>query len=185
VKKECIARSLNSVVIERKMIQGEVKQDENGNLSLLDSSDVVMVNEPPVFADKFDEIGKPNGVDPDASNGNEPQLIKEPGYFTRAELTIQRVETHLLDPSPISVSALAESSASDDSPSNGIEGLSQPNGNSPRAKEEGSSISETLARNLRVAVVGKKNATQIDQEKPCPLPIIDPCHHYFGQGMWM
>lgn len=161
LQKECIARSLNSVVLERKIIQAEVQTDEKGDLVLVNSCSPITVNERPVFAEKMINS---NGLDVEESHGNGTKLRKESGFFTRAEITIQRVETHLLDPSPISIAALADSSASGDSPTKVSAGFgSAPNGTLPQAEEEGTSISETLARNLRVAVVGKYRTYHCEQ----------------------
>lgn len=148
---ECIARSLNSVVLERKMIQNEIVKDENGNL-VKGVAEAITEHEPAMFAGSIGVLGI---VD---CNGSRSKLGKQPGIFTRAEVTIQRVETHLLDPSPISVAALAESTA----PSAAGNIYSPPTltGKPPQAsnQDEGTSISDTLARNLRVAVVGNVDA---------------------------
>ena len=168
---ECIARSLNAVVLERKMIQQEVKMD--GNNIVRDERQQVIVNEPPVFG-----LGKAfEGHDDEAIYGkfiaseqSTMRLAIEPGIFTRCEITIHRVETHLLDPSPVSVAALAslsdrapdnstqeiKSSASqggDNEGKNGMPGRIQP------TQKENMAISETLSsRNIRVAVVGNVDA---------------------------
>ncbi|KAL9189440.1 hypothetical protein ACHAXT_009115 [Thalassiosira profunda] len=192
---ESIARSLNSVVLERKMIQGEIVEDSSGGLKLVDDvSEVVFVDEPPVLGkgihmngcnvnedEKFgDEVMeeveevKPNG-------GKKVKLCTEEGSYTRCELTIQRVETHLLDPSPLSLSSLsrgasfAESRAS--SFAEGMDGAMaatdlhkmenlQMNGStdqpavvSPEKEDKPLSVEETLSsRNIRVAVVGNVDA---------------------------
>jgi ribosome biogenesis GTPase A len=87
------------------------------------------------------------------------ELIKEPGVFTRAELTLQRIETHLLDLSPFSVSAIAND--------NDKLGQRKTNGDSSPAssvqpadfKKESMTVGETLStRNIRVAVVGNVDA---------------------------
>jgi Elongation factor Tu GTP binding domain len=168
---ECIARSLNAVVLERKMIQQEVKME--GDNIVKDDRQQITVVEPPVF-----ELGKAfEGHDDDTellkSNSAEDstiQLTKEPGTFTRCEITIHRVETHLLDPSPISLAALALSSSSSRTADNSTEepsGSLSPDDDAetnipaliPPTKKENMAISETLSsRNIRVAVVGNVDA---------------------------
>ena len=82
-------------------------------------------------------------------------LRMEDGVYPRCELTIQRVETHLLDPSPMSVAVFALATAGN------AKGLpEQANESSPTQKPDATtksghvSISETLSsQNIRVAVV--------------------------------
>lgn len=162
---ESIARSLNSVVLERKMIQNEIverpveeEDDDETNeerkevLMLRDNQDeVVVVDEPPVLnnhvhdsyagVEKLDndddekKLGSEAGDEDDGETpreekklgseagdvdnaGGSPRkkkpkakLCTEEGSYTRCELTIQRVETHLLDPSPLSLSSLSRESS--------------------------------------------------------------------------
>lgn len=147
---ESIARSLNSVVLERKMIQGEIVEvfsrgddaDDYmnghdgpegtgaGELRLVDDRrEVIVVDEPPVLGrghhlassmsedEKFgdEDEGEVRGEVIDNSNNNKgkkaQKLCTEEGSHTRCELTIQRVETHLLDPSPLSLSSLSRGSS--------------------------------------------------------------------------
>lgn len=187
---ECIARSLNAVVVERKMIQNEIVQDGDGNVAK-GESEILFVNEPPVFGlgdhslsshgdDHDHQNGTTKGEELHHDNEHEQQqqlLAKKPGSFTRAEVTIQRVETHLLDPSPISLAALADSGATtngtntEESSSSELTGKqlarpsneSQANGNNENGTsathKKDFSIAETLsARNIRVAVVGNVDA---------------------------
>eukprot|EP00571_Detonula_confervacea_P002981 CAMPEP_0172313254 /NCGR_PEP_ID=MMETSP1058-20130122/19833_1 /TAXON_ID=83371 /ORGANISM="Detonula confervacea, Strain CCMP 353" /LENGTH=754 /DNA_ID=CAMNT_0013026877 /DNA_START=288 /DNA_END=2552 /DNA_ORIENTATION=- len=143
---ESIARSLNAIVLERKMIQSEIVEvvagnnGEDGNdeavdgdreeeLSLVqDRSRVVVVEEPPVLGSRNinqgynQNIGEENKEDEkEEKDGGEikggkngktmKKLCMEEGSYTRCELTIQRVETHMLDPSPLSLSSLSRASS--------------------------------------------------------------------------
>jgi GTPase len=131
---ECIARSLNAIVVERVMIQHEVVERDGELVVAPDGS--IRAFEAPIFGDAS---GKEVVVKED------PMLCKEPGVMTRGELSIHRVETHLLDPSPKSVAELANAS--------------QGNGTLEANHDESFSIGETLsARNIRVAVVGNVDA---------------------------
>ena len=104
---ESIARSLNAVVIGRKMIQNEVDEGE-GRLRLADHPPLV-IDEPSVLGvggaildgvsvdedskeEKTEDIINTVGV----KKGKAKKLCTEEGSFTRCELTIQRIETHLL-----------------------------------------------------------------------------------------
>lgn len=152
---ECIARSLNAVVVERKMIQEEIVLDEQGNPKK-SGGQPVYVLEPSLlgdgrdhFADDFEHQREEKSTD---ENPDGALLNKEKGVFTRADLTIQRVETHLLDPSPVSLAELARGQdASTEMQQNG--------GNTKASAGEGPSLTETLSsRNIRVAVVGNVDA---------------------------
>jgi elongation factor 1-alpha len=164
---ECIARSLNAVVAERKMIQNEVTLDDKGNAVKVDSnSEPLVVIEPCLLGDAY---GKKQTVEKLQNEEPAVGLVKETveGVYTRAEILIQRVETHLLDPSPISLAELASSTASmsiDDN--NNIDNINNPI--SPaildpkivdNERTETLSVGETLSsRNIRVAVVGNVDA---------------------------
>ena len=106
---QSIARSLNAVVIGRKMIQNEVHEGE-GRLRLADNPPLV-IDEPSVLGvgganldgatvnedskeEKTEDII--NNSDIGVKKGKAPKLCTEEGSFTRCELTIQRIETHLL-----------------------------------------------------------------------------------------
>ena len=193
---ECIARSLNAVVVERKMIQNEIVNDGDGKIYKGDK-EILAVYEPSVFG--MGREHHPQNDDgqmspePADDSESEQQLAKEPGVFTRAEVTIQRVETHLLDPSPISLSKLAESNSANGKNDNSTstlepngENLSEPSGTSPENGEgaqsaknnEIFSIQETLsARNIRVAVVGNVDAGKcwfvVTETKMCPWSLHD------------
>jgi GTPase len=155
---ECIARTLNAVVLERKMIQNEVVIDVEEN-RVLSHEEPIVVIEPSLLGDSMgvtiSDVARLENEADDAIR------LRKGEAFTRAELRIQRIETHLLDPSPRSVLELADSSASLKSSAaalpNGQEGSSE-DGKVAGETEKGS-IGETLsARNIRIAVVGNVDA---------------------------
>ena len=193
---ESIARSLNAIVLERKMIQNEIEMGEDGNLKLVDNiNDVLVVEEPPVLGRGSDGF---NGEDEkeEKSCGEDEEVRKKKTLaklsatdeaYTRCELTIQRVETHLLDPSPLSLSSLSRGSSfaegfngAEATTLNNLERLklhSSPSSTSCRKEESKfsgesvtnkelndthhivNSVEETLTtRNIRVAVVGNVDA---------------------------
>ena len=150
---ECLARSLNSVVLERKMIQNEVHRNEMGAPQKA-KGDPVAIMEPSLLGDGKDQFHRYEDhyehqreeKSTDESVTEQPQLIKDPGVYTRAELTIQRVETHLLDPSPPSIVALSSTTT-------------KTSITRPKQVGENMSVAETLSsRNIRVAVVGNVDA---------------------------
>jgi hypothetical protein len=159
---ECIARSLNAVVIERKMIQNEVTYDKAGN-PIISGEDPVWEIEPCLLGDGNDHFDgdyqhhREEKADDKHATNSKP-LNKQTGTFTRAELTIQRVETHLLDPSPVSLAELAKGGdtkqqSSGNITSNGATGTTCIDGGA------GPSLTETLSsRYIRVAVVGNVDA---------------------------
>lgn len=157
---EYIARSLNSVVLERRMIQKELVQDENGNIEK-SSGPVSSVLEPSLLGDGrehfFDEDGEQKKSE---TPPEEDKIDKAPGAFTRGELTIQRIETHLLDPSPMSLKELGKSQDGNETSNGASNG--QASASLPMKLSNGSeppSLSETLSsRNIRVAVVGNVDA---------------------------
>ena len=191
---ECIARSLNSVVMERTMIQNEVVDDVDGNPVVVTDSEPVIVQEPPTWS----VSGSPGQIQDQGSHSSgEEQLLSDikhsgqqqdqllrkgqeqngQGVYTRAQIVIHRIETHLLDPSPISLEELAQSvdamslrelptiSPSNNSFSNGEfntenEGNDNSSPNNDKTKSaENLSIGETLSsRNIRIAVVGNVDA---------------------------
>ena len=195
---ESIARSLNSVVIERKMIQNEIVMGEDGEARLVeDLGKVLVVEEPPVLGVRNVDFGHDtsnedekeektsSGDDGNAIEGKKSsgKLSTAEGAFTRCELTIQRVETHLLDPSPLSLSALSRASSFGEGVDgsmaattlNKIESLrlgsnfSLPKKDAKYSPETTNnddtiddpvvSVEETLSsRNIRVAVVGNVDA---------------------------
>jgi elongation factor 1-alpha len=180
---ECIARSLNSIVVERKMIQNEVMDDASGNPIRVENASPIVVHEPPTWGMSGAHFG-PAAPMPEEENKEEITStwpLREKGengqgVFTRAEIVIHRVETHLLDPSPISLVELARSvdamSLNDPpmvSPSSRSNEGQRENGsadtvggrsNSEKVKPpENLSVGETLSsRNIRIAVVGNVDA---------------------------
>ena len=148
---EYLARSLNAVVVERKMIQNEVVTDENEKPVKCSGQEAVIVQEAPLLHNGKEHfvVKDDNTVEKEEKNPDDVRL-RGSNVYTRCELTIQRVETHLLDPSPMSVAALAkaeDSEAKKSSPSN------------KTLSSDHASISETLSsRNIRVAVVGNVDA---------------------------
>jgi len=134
---ESIARSLNSVVLERKMIQNEIvvagqDKDHKDVLRVTeDRGEVIVVEEPPVLgyhsqgrtsgyagegrtADedaKEEKLGSEHGDGDETEKKSKTKFCTEEGSYTRCELLIQRVETHLLDPSPLSLSSMSRGSS--------------------------------------------------------------------------
>mmetsp|Transcript_14628 Transcript_14628/g.33898 ORF Transcript_14628/g.33898 Transcript_14628/m.33898 type:complete len:692 (+) Transcript_14628:1765-3840(+) len=162
---EYLARSLNAVVLERKMIQNEVentadgiavrKQIRNDHQGAV----VVVVIEDSLLGDGRDQLyddihiheekkSSSKGDDNDFAGKDQPILNKGKGVYTRCDLTIQRIETHLLDPSPI----VQQGNATNTRRNADESATAAP-------PEEKLSVGETLsARNLRVAVVGNVDA---------------------------
>jgi len=129
---ECIARSLNSIVIQRTMIQKEIVKEigddekDTRTHARTDMKEIITrVDEHPVF--KFD-IKTAHGFEEKKENVDERRLSKDTidicspvnsddnddhdnddriAFMTRCEITIQRIETHMLDASPISLVELA------------------------------------------------------------------------------
>lgn len=170
---ESIARSLNSVVLERKMIQNEIVMGEDGEVRLFKEGEeeVLIVEEPPVLGRGHGD-SKIEDEKEEKSSGR--KLSTAEGAFTRCELTIQRVETHMLDPSPLGLSTLQSRSSSI---GEGIDGAvvatelekmsvsnSGPNQEefntfAEEKEEHPVSVEETLSsRNIRIAVVGNVDA---------------------------
>lgn len=194
---ESIARSLNAVVLERKMIQNEVELGDDGTLKLVENvNDVLVVEEPPVLGSGIDSRLNCEDEKEEKSCGDDEEASKKKPLrklsaadeaYTRCELTIQRVETHLLDPSPLSLSSLSRGSsfaegakgAEEASTLNNLERLKLSSSASTSCNKEESKVSgesvanaemndtqhpvntveETLStRNIRVAVVGNVDA---------------------------
>jgi elongation factor 1-alpha len=197
---ECIARSLNSIVVKRTMVQNEIQDNDhdhdhdhgNGNdsplvpvQSQMEMMVVMRVDESPVF--KFVDLKTANGFEEKKMNeddDDEVRLQKE--SMTRCEVTILRIETHMLDSSPIRlVELLANGGAGlDDVISeiskvdlngNGNEHenengnanangsrqnvIGSTSGNGHDNTDQATSVYETLNhRNIRVAVVGNVDA---------------------------
>eukprot|EP00547_Thalassionema_nitzschioides_P001143 CAMPEP_0194211860 /NCGR_PEP_ID=MMETSP0156-20130528/11274_1 /TAXON_ID=33649 /ORGANISM="Thalassionema nitzschioides, Strain L26-B" /LENGTH=672 /DNA_ID=CAMNT_0038939543 /DNA_START=20 /DNA_END=2038 /DNA_ORIENTATION=+ len=153
---EAIARSLNAIVVERMMIQGEVTQGEDGNPILIPNAKPAHIHEPPFFSNNEKQYGKERLKDNETEEKKEPDEFRikaTPGMFTRCKLTIQKVETHLLDSSPFSLSDMSKSMKQ--ILENSYE-KSTPGVNEHDTKD---SVTETLAsRNIRIAVVGNVDA---------------------------
>mmetsp|Transcript_19604 Transcript_19604/g.47066 ORF Transcript_19604/g.47066 Transcript_19604/m.47066 type:complete len:739 (-) Transcript_19604:317-2533(-) len=233
---EGIARSLNSVVLERKMIQDEIIVEEHceeGGHDRLrleeDALNVTVVDEPPVLGrgnihdvdmnghlggsvmdedekEEKEDIGNDDEGEDCDDKGKKDDVTKkaklctEEGSFTRCELTIQRVETHLLDPSPLSLSTMSRQAGSS-SFGEGVEGVATTDMNrlsldenkeetkgssSPRSsppknnavKPQQSAVEETLSsRNIRVAVVGN-----VDAGKSTLIGTLTTSHLDDGRG---
>jgi hypothetical protein len=144
---ECIARTLNAIVVERIMIQNEI----NSN-----NSYVLVVSEPCILGDA---MGKTQTMD----TTNQQQLNKMDGVYTRAELFIQRIETHLLDPTPVSaMDYIANYNPNNNATTTtaSIEQQVPPQGTTiGNTSSPTTQLGETLAtRNIRVAVVGNVDA---------------------------
>lgn len=173
---ESIARSLNSVVLERRMIQNEIIMGDDGKIRLVKDGEgeILVVEEPPVLGRVKDDF-KLEDEKEEKSSGGERKLSTAEGAYTRCELTIQRIETHLLDPSPICLSTLSSRASSfadgvdasmaatqlekmhiDDSSPQKEETKSSAEANE---EDHAVSVEETLSsRNIRIAVVGNVDA---------------------------
>jgi hypothetical protein len=140
---EFIARSLNAVVVDRKMIQNEIKREPDGTLVLIEQ-DPLVVLEPSVLGDAR---GRPLETVEETKGDS---LVDKAAAFTRAELTIQSVETHLLDPVPFNLNQSATDGANEGK---------YPIATSDNLSRDSLSVGETLSsRNIRVAVVGNVDA---------------------------
>mmetsp|Transcript_17913 Transcript_17913/g.25265 ORF Transcript_17913/g.25265 Transcript_17913/m.25265 type:complete len:693 (-) Transcript_17913:1582-3660(-) len=126
---ECIARSLNAVVISRTMIQNEVTVEEeissgsstittgeHGSMKIVKTpkSHMIIGKEDPVFVkqtesgeEENDEAKEEKSDIDEAMRSTTTRLSKKKGAFTRCELVMQRVETHLIDSTPIPLVELA------------------------------------------------------------------------------
>jgi len=154
---ECIARSLNAVVVERKMIQEEIHDDEKGNPKK-NQGEPFMAREPSILGDSHGRKLQGKEIEDDALR------LRKHGAYTRAELTIQRIETHLLDPSPISATELTNATSPENEKGDPTvvtpeQMIGSEHEVAEEKKEERPSVSETLSsRNIRVAVVGNVDA---------------------------
>lgn len=176
---ECIARSLNAVVTERKMIQNEIVDDEDGNPITVDGQKPVITIEPSSWGDAaataaarhqppltiVEKEEKDGEIESKSDAALQQNRLRKggctSGAYTRAEIFIHRVETHLLDPSPISLAELASSLAAmalKDPPSL-VSHDHANNAASGKKPAENMSVGETLSsRNIRIAVVGNVDA---------------------------
>jgi len=146
---EYLARSLNAVVVERKMIQDEVAHKPEGAVRTTNEGGPKIVLEDSLLGDGKDQLN--DHFEEDKSENKEesqPNLNTANGIYTRCDLTIQRVETHLLDLSPIQKAPLGKKDGERIRKATGEE-----------QKDKPLCVGETLsARNLRVAVVGNVDA---------------------------
>jgi len=194
IQNEIVVVTKSIEVEEGKEVEENHDQDNVGELALQlveDRGEVIVVEEPPVLGSRSSSRGYSNNVDEmkeekvDGSGGeedmeNKKKICTEEGSYTRCELTIQRVETHLLDPSPLSLSSLSRGSSFGE----GVDGamvateLSLMTLNNAAGETETTaaeeekvadvdtshdqepvSVQETLSsRNIRVAVVGNVDA---------------------------
>lgn len=165
---ECIARSLNAVVTERKIIQNEIVETESGQLELNTTTEPSVALEPALWNRNVDKEHKEEVADHGADHGandTTTTIIQKqgPGNYTRAEITIHRVETHLLDHSPISLVEMANSeTAMNGSTAHAAASKAAVDPSSTKnhsQQQEHLSVGETLsARNIRIAVVGNVDA---------------------------
>jgi len=162
---ELLARSLNAVVLELKMIQGEVKKDDDGNV--VKSNDTpIEVLVPSMFGkDQSQGDFEDEHEEKVEAGGNLPEMLNmDSGVFTRAEMTFQRIETHLLDPSPVSLSSISKENANAEM--------------TAQSKAPENSIADTLSkRNIRVAVVGN-----VDAGKSTMIGTLTSCTLDDGRG---
>jgi GTPase len=159
---ELLARSLNAVVLERKMIQNEIVRNDDGIAVKIGAEKLSFV-EPSLFGDGRDQLYEDDEHQREEKSMDDIPLsvqLDKDGAYTRAELSIQRIETHLLDPSPLSLAELAggreEERITGDSaaPQKTLQQAKMSNQNG-----ENLSVGETLSsRNIRVAVVGNVDA---------------------------
>lgn len=169
---ECLARSLNAVVTARIMIQGEVLPTEDANAPIQNpkaATETRRFVEEPLFRDGTTEpdAQQTNGASKCASE------MATPGIFTRAEISIHRIETHLLEPSPKS---MAELTAASDAPSSSSKRASSSETSNSTASSN--TIAETLStRNIRVAVVGN-----VDAGKSTLIGTLTTSHLDDGRG---
>eukprot|EP00531_Pseudo-nitzschia_arenysensis_P014931 CAMPEP_0116140122 /NCGR_PEP_ID=MMETSP0329-20121206/13671_1 /TAXON_ID=697910 /ORGANISM="Pseudo-nitzschia arenysensis, Strain B593" /LENGTH=672 /DNA_ID=CAMNT_0003635199 /DNA_START=223 /DNA_END=2241 /DNA_ORIENTATION=- len=145
---EYLARSLNAVVVERKMIQNEVVNTAKG--VALGENDAVVIIEDSLLGDGKEQIFD-DPLEAPNEEIQEATLDKTMGVHTRCDLTVQRIETHLLDPSPIQKQSIKNSNK------NNAERIRK--AGEDEKSDEPLLVGETLsARNLRVAVVGNVDA---------------------------
>eukprot|EP00550_Attheya_septentrionalis_P001104 CAMPEP_0198281140 /NCGR_PEP_ID=MMETSP1449-20131203/1118_1 /TAXON_ID=420275 /ORGANISM="Attheya septentrionalis, Strain CCMP2084" /LENGTH=694 /DNA_ID=CAMNT_0043976777 /DNA_START=67 /DNA_END=2151 /DNA_ORIENTATION=+ len=158
---ECIGRTLNAVLLERRMIYNELIIDPDTGITQLAPPDQTLyILEPPLLGGLNTHTININQDEHKHEHEHEQTVRRN--VYTRCELTIQRVETHLLDPSPISLSALTQSSSSSISDSDVTtvqDKLASASLNATAESAEDNSVATTLsARNIRIAVVGNVDA---------------------------
>ena len=148
---EYLARSLNAVVTERLIILSEVAKTKDGTFVKLPDADTDRIREPTILGDS---IGRRDEISPE-----DAQRVQQ-SDAVRAELTIQKVETHALDPPSIPLSEasiMGEKDISMVAPST-INGHAKPE-NVVKKETKKTDVGETMSsRNIRVAVVGNVDA---------------------------
>ena len=157
---EFLARSLNAVVLERTMIQNEVTWSDADHkaVPVPNGETAIKVLEPSLLGDGRENIPgheqhereeKCADEESTLQKSSSTQELDKENAYTRVELTIQRIETHLLDPSPTVKDNAQPRKLSTTMPSSPIK----------KSNGESLSVSETLSsRNIRVAVVGNVDA---------------------------
>jgi len=153
---EYLARSLNAVVVDRTMIQNEVVV-EGTTAPNQSKSQIVVAREDSLLGDGKEQLFEDQDnseAKNDSSKASESSLLnKNQGVYTRCNLTIHRVETHLLDPSPIAEDAKIRRTAK------GTSSKAATSETKTDDQPQPLSVGETLStRNLRVAVVGNVDA---------------------------
>jgi hypothetical protein len=164
---ECLARSLNAIVVEVRYIQNEVTNNaESEPVKVADGTPVVVTDS------SFWKMGDGRSQ----SSSTSSLLCTEAGAYTRAEVVVRRVETHLLDATPIPLLDLTVSmeamqiypppqihprggNAADANDKSYQEYTSVHGDKDEEEKKEDLSVGETLSsRNIRIAVVGNVDA---------------------------
>jgi hypothetical protein len=164
---EALARSLNAIVVDKVYYQNEHPQDNPSArrvaVSTVTGRQCYDVDEDGNSSQTEQEDKKEEKSDL-PTNTIDHLLDKNPGFATRCTMTIQRVETHLLDPSPSSLMDIANAANADSVP--GVAEATKPIpltiGKEIDVVSQSSStcsISDTLSkRNIRIAVVGNVDA---------------------------
>jgi len=160
---ESIAHSLNALVTERIMIQGEVTIGKKGKPALIPDAKPTMIQEPSLYQEEYgyrtEQREKEEKNDSDVF-----RLRAKTNVFTRCQVTIQRIETHLLDPLPLSLSGFSNPKdqkldTADEESRRGMETNLGTKKKPDAKKVEKDSVVETLSsRNIRIAVVGNVDA---------------------------
>jgi GTPase len=170
---EYLARSLNAVVTERVLIVDEVVAQNDGTFVATTSTESTMVpkriREPTILGDS---MGRRHHI----SHADSERI--QQSTAVRAELTIQKVETHELDPpslplsevnatSSVMTTSTAGSATMEENSTSSSATLGRTNGYNQVSKQDNLSTGETKktdvgetmsARNIRVAVVGNVDA---------------------------
>jgi len=160
---EALARSLNAIVLDTVYYQNELPQDDPSVKRLAISTvSGQCSNEEENYSQQDGQEDKKEEKSFPATQTAARLLHTAPGVPTRCTMTIQRVETHLLDPSPASLMDIAKASNAD-CQTNRTDVSRPTTVENESAVSQGSSpttsISDTLSkRNIRIAVVGNVDA---------------------------